>query len=97
MPIFIVQGIKELVCGCRIVVGDVAPDLDEILFCLFGDGDVGRNKKLMATLDSVNDRIGSGSLKYAVQGSTQPWRGKCKNRSPRYTSSWEELVNVTAD
>ena len=70
---------------------------DQVQVTLFGGGNVGDNEKLMETVDLVNAKMGSGTLRYAVQGSTQPWRGRCKNRSPRYTSSWEELVNVAAD
>ncbi|MFH1372965.1 MAG: Y-family DNA polymerase [bacterium] len=88
------QGFRYKKAG--VMLDDLIP-AGQVQATLFGDGDAGRNKKLMATVDSVNDRIGSGALRYAVQGSTQPWRGRCKNCSPRYTSSWEELVNVTAD
>lgn len=70
---------------------------DQVQVTLFGGGNVGDNEKLMETVDLVNAKMGSGTLRYAVQGSTQPWRGRCKNRSPRYTSSWEELVNVAAE
>lgn len=64
---------------------------------LFDRGNARRNKKLMETIDLVNDIMGSGTLKYAAQGSTQPWSGKCKNRSPRYTTSWKELPTARAD
>jgi len=69
----------------------------QIQTTLFDRGNAGRKKKLMETVDLVNDIMGSETLKYAAQGSTQPWSGKCKNRSPRYTTSWEELLTVNAN
>ncbi len=70
---------------------------DQIQGTLFDYSNVERDKKLMETFDEVNTTMGSGTLKYATQGSTQPWSGRCKNRSPRYTTSWKELVNVAAN
>lgn len=56
-----------------------------------------RKNKLTETIDMINDTMGSGTLKYAVQGMTQPWSGKSENRSPRYTTSWKELLTARAD
>ena len=70
---------------------------DQIQATLFDQSNTKRDKKLMETIDLVNDIMGSGTLKYAAQGSTQPWYGKCKNRSPRYTTNWKELLTVNAD
>ncbi|MEA2030714.1 MAG: DUF4113 domain-containing protein, partial [candidate division Zixibacteria bacterium] len=64
---------------------------------LFGRGNTRRNKKLMETVDMINNMMGSGTLRYATQGSTQPWSGKCKNRSSHYTTNWKELLKVNAD
>ncbi|MBU8932906.1 MAG: Y-family DNA polymerase [candidate division Zixibacteria bacterium] len=67
---------------------------DQAQATLFDDNNIKRNRKLMETIDSVNKKMGSGTLRYATQGSTQPWKGKCGNRSPCYTGNWDELVNV---
>ncbi|MCK4606691.1 MAG: Y-family DNA polymerase [candidate division Zixibacteria bacterium] len=69
----------------------------QIQTTLFDRGNAGRNKKLTEVIDMVNDIMGSGTLKYAAQGSAQPWSGKCKNLSPRYTTNWKELLTVSAD
>jgi len=69
----------------------------QIQTTLFDLSNVGRKNKLMETIDVINDIMGSGTLKYAAQGSTQPWSAKCKNRSPRYTTSWKELLTTRAD
>jgi len=79
-----------------VMLDDFIP-ADQVQVTLFDDSNVRRNKKLMETVDLMNAKMGSGTLRYAAQGSTQPWRGRCKNHSPRYTSNWKELVNVVAD
>lgn len=79
-----------------VMLDEIIP-ADQIQGTLFDHSDVERDKKLMETVDGLNTVMGSGTLKYAVQGSTQPWSGRCKNRSPRYTTSWKELVEVTAN
>ena len=70
---------------------------DQVQTTLFDRSDTGRKNKLMEVVDVVNSIMGSGTLKYAAQGATQPWSGRCKNRSPRYTTSWKELPTARAD
>ena len=56
--------------------------------------EVHKFKKIMTTLDAVNDKLGSGTLTYASQGTTRPWKMKCELRTPKYTTSWKQLVQV---
>ena len=58
---------------------------------LFDSQNRARSKKLMAALDSVNDRFGSGTLHYASDGFTKPWRTQFHRRSPAYTTDWDAL------
>lgn len=58
---------------------------------LFDNQDRARSKKLMAALDSVNDRFGSGTLQFASSGITKAWRTQFHKRSPAYTTDWDEL------
>ncbi len=64
---------------------------------MFFSSDEERGEKLMALLDRVNRRAGFQALQFAAQGCTQPWSMKCEQRSPAYTTSWQELVTVKAD
>jgi len=63
---------------------------------MFDSLDRDRTEKLMATLDSVNARMGSKTLQFAAQGTTQPWSMRCERRSPSYTTNWDELLEVKA-
>jgi DNA polymerase V len=63
---------------------------------LFDRQDRARSKKLMAALDSINNRFGSGTLHYASDGTTKAWRTQFHRRSPAYTTDWNELPMVNA-
>jgi len=64
---------------------------------LFNYIDFKRSKKLMQTLDNVNEKMGSDTLKYAATGLTnnQKWKTVFKRRSPSYTTNWNQLVKVS--
>ncbi len=50
-----------------------------------------RSRMLMDTMDAINQRMGSGTLKLLGEGLKQEWAMRSGNRSPRYTSEWSEL------
>lgn len=58
---------------------------------LFDGTDRTRSKKLMAALDSINGRFGSGTLQYASSGITKEWKATFNRRSPAFTTNWDEL------
>ncbi len=53
-----------------------------------------KSTKLMQTMDGINKKMGKESIKLASEGFTRPWKMKQENKSPCYTTKWEELVNV---
>jgi DNA polymerase V len=55
-----------------------------------------RSESLMRALDQVNARLGSGALVFAAEGTHKAWRMKSERRSQRYTTRWEELMEVSA-
>ena len=57
----------------------------------FDDKDRTRSKKLMAALDSINGRFGSGTLGYASSGIAKEWKATFNRRSPAFTTNWDEL------
>lgn len=59
---------------------------------LFGDEQVRvRSEKLMASMDAVNQRYGSGALRTGISGTKKRWVMRADNRTPRYTTRWDEL------
>jgi DNA polymerase V len=61
---------------------------------LFLPPDTGRNPKLMAALDQINDRWGRDTLRYGSSGLERGWSMKQTRKSPAYTTRWTELPVV---
>ena len=68
----------------------------QIQTSLFDAKPLAKSNALMETVDLLNDKLGSGALRYATQGTIHPWKAKSEMVSPRYTTNWEELVEVSA-
>jgi len=52
------------------------------------------SQKLMATLDSINRKIGKGAIQLASSGINHGWKIKTGNKSKSFTTNWEELPVV---
>ena len=52
------------------------------------------DEKLMAAIDLLNRRYGSGTIRFASEGIRQDWKMRSDLRSPRYTTRWDELLVV---
>lgn len=55
-----------------------------------------RSGNLMRIIDQINARMGRGTLKLASEGFRQSWKMKQGNKSPSYTTNWEELLGVVS-
>jgi DNA polymerase V len=49
---------------------------------------------LMGALDDINKKMGRGAIKLASEGFKQPWRMKQGNKSPNYTTVWNDILTV---
>lgn len=52
--------------------------------------------KVMAALDALNERYGRDAVRLASAGTALRWRMQAGNRTPRYTTSWDELPKAWA-
>ena len=52
--------------------------------------------RMMETIDSINDRYGSSTLKIASEGIKKVWKMKRENVSKSYTTRFDELVVVNS-
>ena len=50
-----------------------------------------KSAKLMQVMDSINRRMGKGSLTIAASGTRQRWAMRRDRKSPNYTTEWGEL------
>ena len=62
---------------------------------LFGLSPISNRTQLMETIDNINDRMGKGTVRLASEGFRQQWKMKQGNKSPNYTTNWNELICVT--
>lgn len=53
-----------------------------------------KSSKLMMAMDAINKKMGKESIKLASEGFKRPWKMKQENKSPSYTTKWDELVNA---
>ncbi|MCU0600819.1 MAG: Y-family DNA polymerase [Desulfobacterales bacterium] len=63
---------------------------------LFDKTDRPRSKCLMETLDRINEKMGAGTVRYAAAGlaSNETWRTISRQRSPAYTTDWDQIPMV---
>lgn len=54
----------------------------------------GKSSQLMQTVDGINTRFGTGSVRMAATGVKQVWQMRSQSRSPNYLTSWNELPQV---
>lgn len=54
-----------------------------------------KSARMMAAMDAVNREFGRGTLRSGASGVAQRWAMRAGNRSPRYTTRWDELPVVT--
>jgi DNA polymerase V len=50
-----------------------------------------KSDNLMRVMDTINRRIGQGSLTIAASGINQRWSMRRERKSPNYTTAWNEL------
>ena len=61
---------------------------------LFDDPAARRTGRLMSALDAVNAGFGAGTLRYAAAALSKRWAPRRENRSPCYTTRWEDLPHA---
>lgn len=48
----------------------------------------------MAVVDLINKVFGRDVLRFASQGTEQPWRMRQERLSPRFTTRWREILTI---
>ncbi|MFM2434621.1 MAG: polymerase subunit [Pseudomonadota bacterium] len=77
-----------------VMLGEIVSKL-RIQTDLFGQSEASpKSEALMAAMDNINRKMGKASIKLASEGFKRPWRMKQGNRSPSYTTRWEDLPAI---
>jgi DNA polymerase V len=53
-----------------------------------------RSQNLMSTIDEINGKMGKSRIKLGSEGVNYAWKMRSSQRSSRYTTSWDELLEV---
>jgi DNA polymerase V len=54
-----------------------------------------KSRRVMETVDRINNRFGRETIKYGIAGLSQRWKTRFEKRSPRYTTQWNELLTIS--
>ncbi len=60
----------------------------------FLEEDYSDKDALMKTVDSIHERWGTASLRYASEGFAPDWQPRSDLRSPHYTTKWNEILEI---
>ncbi|MCA9389775.1 Y-family DNA polymerase [candidate division WWE3 bacterium] len=67
---------------------------DHVQQNLFSHEDHDRHDQVMQAVDKINHRWGTDSVHTAISGTNQLWSTKQSQRSPSYTTRWDQLPQV---
>ncbi len=79
-----------------IIITGLVPE-NQVQGNLFGQADTDRQKRLMDVVDKINSELGRDFIRTLSQGFERKWRLRQEKLSPRYTTRWEDLLNVNVD
>jgi DNA polymerase V len=65
------------------------------LFDVSNDEEKLRSRNLMSVMDTINEIYGRDTLRFAATGVIQVWKTKSEQRSPKYTTCWQDLLEVS--
>lgn len=77
-----------------VIVSEIIPD-NQVQQNLFDTVDRGRYANLMATVDSLNSKMGRDTVKSLAQGlGNRKWKLRQEKLSPSYTSRWDDILEI---
>ena len=77
-----------------VMLSGLVPD-ETIQANLFKEEKNTNKRLLMSMMDNVNFALRDDIVKFAASGTTRDWKMRVEMRSPRYTSRWEEMFEVS--
>ena len=77
-----------------VMLSGIVPDMS-IQGNLFLSGTKNGERKLMDMIDNINFSQRDDVLKFAASGTTRDWKMRQELRSPRYTTRWDEMYEVS--
>jgi DNA polymerase V len=78
------------------VIVEGLQDKAQIQGNIFDKTDRKKQHKLIQTIDKLNHEYGRDKVKLAVQGNGKEWKLRQEKLSKRYTTNWNEIIEVKA-
>jgi DNA polymerase V len=80
-----------------VLLNDLVPNegRQRDLFFDASESKYAQDAKVMAVLDTINQRYGRQTLKLGSEGFKAPWKMKQNFKSPGYTTHWDELIQAS--
>jgi DNA polymerase V len=91
LDIIFKEGYRYMKCG--VIVSDFVPE-GTIQSSMLEENDQTRDKTIMQTMDKVNKLLGKETVRMASQGFEKRWRLKSEHLSPRYTTRFDQLLEI---
>ena len=76
-----------------VTLSNIVPD-NAIQGNLFAAPQENNNRLLMDVIDSINASQRNDILKFAASGTNRDWKMRQELRSPKYTTRWEDLLEL---
>lgn len=86
------DGFKFKKCG--IILQEIHPK-DECQLDLFSSSQTESIRPAIKLMDQINCRFGTDTLKFAACGTKEHWKMNADFKSQRFTTHWDELLNVS--
>ncbi len=77
-----------------VILSELGPE-DNVQGNFLDEIDRQKSKRLMRTVDTINAKLPYRLLRWAAEGINPSWQTKFTKRSKRYTTRWDELIEVT--
>jgi DNA polymerase V len=78
---------------CGVMLTEIVPD-DQVQFGMFDELNREKEAKLMAAMDGINQVMGRGKVRFAVQGHKQRWKLRAEMLSQCYTTRLSDVLVV---
>lgn len=77
-----------------VMLSGLVPD-DAIQYNLFEPATTNNNRQLMQLIDNVNFSMRDDMVKFAAAGTKKNWKMRQEMRSPRFSTRWDEIKEVS--
>ncbi|MBS1563327.1 MAG: Y-family DNA polymerase [Bacteroidetes bacterium] len=81
---------------CGVMVFDLVPET-VVQTNLFADTAGNKTRRLMEAMDGINDLLGRGKVRMAVQGHEKKHQLRARHLSPKYTTQLGEVCKINID